>query len=96
MHNDQIAKFCQRWRVAELALFGSILRDDFNDNSDIDVLVTFAPDVIYSFKQIVAMQEELESIYGRPVDLLDRDAVRQSPNYIRRKAILDSAQVIYA
>lgn len=96
IHEYQIAQFCQRWRVDEMALFGSILRDDFSSGSDVDVLVTFAPDVIYSFKQIAAMQEELESIFGRPVDLLDKDAVRQSPNYIRRKAIFDSAEVIYA
>ncbi len=94
--HDQIARFCQRWRVVEFALFGSVLRDDFSDDSDVDVLVTFAPDVIYSFKQVAEMQEELEAAFERPVDLLDRDAVRLSPNYIRRRAIFDSAQVVYA
>ena len=93
---DQIARFCQQWHVVEFALFGSFLRDDFNEGSDVDVLVSFDPSVVYSFKQIAAMQDELEDIFGRSVDLLDKHAVEQSPNYIRRKAIIDSAEVIYA
>jgi predicted nucleotidyltransferase len=73
-----------------------VLTDQFNEQSDVDVLVTFEPDVAYSFKHLVMMQEELEAIYGRPVDLLTKRAIQDSPNYIRRKDILDSAQVIYA
>jgi uncharacterized protein len=91
----EIAAFCRRWHIVEFALFGSILRADFDKGSDVDVLVTFAPDVVYGFRQLTAMQDELEAIFGRPVDLLDRQAVQTSPNYIRRNAILRSAEVVY-
>ncbi|MBI1299803.1 hypothetical protein GC175_33170 [bacterium] len=92
----EIDDFCLRWNVVEFALFGSILREDFTTNSDIDVLVTFAPDFVYTFRQLTAMQTELETLLGRPVDLLDKEAVQSSPNYIRRKAILGSAEIVYA
>ncbi len=94
--SQEIDGFCRRRNVIELALFGSVLRQDFNAESDVDVLVTFAPGVVYTFRQLTAMQDELETILGRPVDLLDKEAVQQSPNYIRRKAILHSAEVVYA
>ena len=94
--SGEIDGFCRRWNVIEFALFGSVLRQDFDAESDIDVLVTFAPGVVYTFRQLIAMQDELETILGRPVDLLDKEAVQQSPNYIRRKAILHSAEVVYA
>jgi predicted nucleotidyltransferase len=93
---DALKSFCQRWRITELALFGSVLTDQFNEESDVDVLVTFEPDVAHSFKHLVIIQEELEAIYGRPVDLLTKQAIQDSPNYIRRKTILDSAKVVYA
>lgn len=92
----EIDDFCLRWNVVEFALFGSVLREDFSANSDIDVLVTFAPGVVYTFRQLTAMQNELEVIFGRPVDLLDKEAVQLSPNYIRRRTILNSAKVVYA
>ena len=94
--SQKIDDFCQRWNVIEFALFGSVLRDDFDEQSDVDVLVTFAPGVVYTFRLLTAMQDELEVILGRPVDLLDKEAVQQSPNYIRRRAILHSAEVVYA
>lgn len=93
---SKIAAFCRRWGVVEFALFGSILRTDFSDESDIDVLATFAPDVVYTFKDAVRMEKELEEIFEKRVDLVDRQAVEDSPNYIRRKAILESAEVVYA
>jgi predicted nucleotidyltransferase len=92
----EIASFCRRWKVNELALFGSVLRRDFGPNSDVDVLVSFAPDNHWSLFDLVTMQDELEAILGREVDLLDRVAVEQSENYIRRKSILRSLEVIYA
>jgi predicted nucleotidyltransferase len=92
----EIAAFCRRWRIVEFALFGSILRPDFDEESDIDVLVTFAPDARYGFRQLTIMQDELEALFGRPVDLLDKQAVQESPNYIRRHAILHAAEVVYA
>ncbi|MCB0023798.1 MAG: nucleotidyltransferase domain-containing protein [Caldilinea sp.] len=94
--NAQLAAFCQRWQIEELSLFGSILDDQFNDESDVDVLVTFAPDVAYSFRHFIAMQDELEEIFGRRVDLVERSAVERSANYIRRRSILESKRPVYA
>jgi uncharacterized protein len=91
----KIEEFCRRWMITELALFGSVLRDDFRPDSDIDVLITFVPDHPWSLLDHVEMQEELAGILGRGVDLVSRRAVERSRNYIRRRAILSSAQVVY-
>jgi predicted nucleotidyltransferase len=93
---DQIADFCHRWLVTELALFGSALREDFHPDSDVDMLISFAPDARWGLFALVQMQEELEAILGRDVDLVSRRAVEQSENYIRRKSILSNLEVIYA
>jgi predicted nucleotidyltransferase len=92
---EEIANFCRRWQVTELALFGSVLRPDFSDHSDVDVLVTFAPSVKPSVVDRVDMAEELTVILGRKVDLVERRAIEESNNYIRRNQILGSAEVIY-
>jgi uncharacterized protein len=94
--NDLIATFCQRWMISEFSLFGSVLRDDFRPESDVDVLVTFTPDARWSLFDLVIMENELSEIFNREVDLVERDAVVHSPNFIRRKIILQSAKVIYA
>jgi predicted nucleotidyltransferase len=93
---ERIASFCQRWNVVEFSLFGSILREDFHPESDIDVLVTFAPDARISLFDLVDMQDELKDIFGRDVDLVEKEAILRSENYIRRKSILENAEVIYA
>lgn len=92
----RITDFCRRWKVTELALFGSILRGDFGPDSDVDVLVSFAPDARWSLLDLVRMQDELKAILGREVDLVERVAVERSENYIRRKSILSNLEVIYA
>jgi len=92
----KIVEFCQRWQITELALFGSVLRPSFRAESDIDVLVTFAPDAHWSLLDHVEMQDELQAILDRPIDLLTRQSVERSPNYLRRQAILNSTKVIYA
>ena len=95
--HDRIAEFCRRWNVSEFALFGSVLRDDFRPDSDVDVLVTFpSVDVTPSLFEHVDMQDELIEIFGRPVDLLTRAGVEDSRNPIRTRAILESARVVYA
>ncbi|HEX9945199.1 MAG TPA: nucleotidyltransferase family protein [Thermoanaerobaculia bacterium] len=91
----EINEFCRRWQIAELSLFGSVLRDDFRPDSDVDVLVTFAPEARWSLFDMVHMQEELEALLGREVDLVDRRAVERSENYIRRKHILSSLVPVY-
>jgi uncharacterized protein len=94
--HDKLTNFCQRWRITELALFGSVLRSDFRPDSDVDVLVTFAPGANWSLFDFVDMQDELQTILGRPVDLLSRRGVEADQNYLRRQAILNSAQIVYA
>ena len=91
----QLAGFCRRWRISEFALFGSVLRDDFDADSDLDVLVTFAPDADWSLWDHVQMEHELESLLGRSVDLLTRRSVEQSHNWLRRQEILSTAEVVY-
>ena len=92
---DQIADFCKRWQVSELALFGSVLRDDFGPDSDVDILVTFAPGARWSLLDHVRMERELAGLLDCKVDLLTRRAVEQSPNWIIRRAILSTAEVVY-
>lgn len=92
---DRIAEFCRRWKITELALFGSVLRDDFQPDSDVDVLVTFTPDAKWSLFDHVDMEDELEEILGRPVDLVSRRGIERSRNPFRRRAILESAQVVH-
>jgi hypothetical protein len=94
--NGEVAAFCRRWQIKELAFFGSVLRDDFRPDSDVDVLVRFDPEARHTLFDMVRMQEELKRILGREVDLVERRAIEQSRNYIRRKAILQSVEVIHA
>ncbi len=93
---EKIKEFCRRWQIAELALFGSVLRDDFRPDSDIDVLVTFAGNADPSLFDQIDMQDELKMILGRSVDLVSRRGIEKSRNYLRRQSILGSAQVVYA
>lgn len=93
---EQITTFCQRWQISELSLFGSALREDFREDSDVDVMVSFAPGARWSLFDLVAMQEELEQLFGREVDLITRRGLESSRNYLRRQAILSSAKVVYA
>lgn len=90
-----ISQVCQAHRIKTLALFGSAVREDFHADSDVDVLVEFAPDAAPDFAEVVAIQDELEQLIGRPVDLLERKSVEQSRNYIRRRAILSRIEPIY-
>lgn len=90
-----LAEFCRRWKIRELALFGSVLRDDFRPESDIDVLVTFTEDADWSLFDHVRIQQELQTLFKREVDLVSRRAIERSPNWIRRKNILNTAQAIY-
>ena len=91
-----IAEFCRRHRIRHLALFGSVLRDDFRPDSDVDVLVSFAPGSRRSLLDLASIEDELRGLIGRDVDLVDREAVARSENFLRRRQILDSAEPIYA
>lgn len=93
---EQITEFCRRWEITELALFGSVLRDDFRPDSDVDVLVTFAPSADWSLLDHVRMEQELAALLGREVNLVSRRAIDRSQNWMRRREILRTAQVVYA
>jgi len=95
LDSDKLRAFCQKWQVTELAVFGSVLRDDFRPDSDVDFLATFHPQAPWSLLDQVRMQEELAEIVGRRVDLLTQQAVEKSRNPIRRRAIMQSAQVLH-
>ena len=91
----KLAEFCRRWKITEFALFGSVLRDDFRPDSDIDVLVPFAPDVVWRFYDLVSMKEALETIFGRSVDLVEKRLVEHSENNIRREHMLNHLETVY-
>jgi hypothetical protein len=91
----KLTDFCRRWRITELALFGSALREDFTPESDLDILVTFDPEASWSLLDHVRMEQELAALLGRDIDLLTKRSVERSHNPIRRQEILGTAEVIY-
>jgi uncharacterized protein len=93
---NEIAAFCGKWDVVELALFGSVLREDFRPESDIDLLVRFSPGKEYGLFQLSRMREELEAIFERTVDLVVEKVVERSENHIKRRQILATKAVIHA
>lgn len=93
---DEIAAFCKKWKITEFALFGSVLREDFRPDSDIDVLVTFQADHGWSLLDQVRMQDQLGAILHRRIDIISRSAIEASTNPIRKRLILDAARTVYA
>jgi predicted nucleotidyltransferase len=94
---SKIVKFCERWKVVELTVFGSAIRDDFNpEKSDVDLLVSFSEDAEWSLLDEVKMQEELKLILDKDVDLISKKAIESSKNWLRRDAILSDTKTIYA
>ena len=92
---QKVKDFCTKWKISEFALFGSVLREDFRPDSDIDVLVTFAPDGEWSIFDLVEMEDELKIIFDRDVDLVLRPSIERSKNIYRRDHILNSARTVY-
>jgi predicted nucleotidyltransferase len=90
---SDIEAYCQRWHITEFALFGSVLRDDFHSDSDIDVLITFAPAYRLTLSSWLDMQEEIENLFGRKVDLTQKQLLK---NPYSRAEILKTNRVIYA
>jgi len=90
---DRIEDFCQRWKVKEFSVFGSILREDFGFESDVDVLLSFKEDAPWGLFEFVDMKEELKRVFGREVDIVEKEGLR---NPFRRHEILNSRKVIYA
>lgn len=92
---ERIAEFCQFYLIKELAVFGSILREDFKAESDIDFLVSVLPEVSISLNYLESLETELKQMVSREVDLIFKENLARSENWIRKKAILSSAEVIY-
>lgn len=90
---EQIEAFCHRWQITEFAFFGSVLRDDFCSDSDIDVLLTFSPKQWLTWDDWQTMQAEIETLFNRKVDLVSKKYLK---NPYRRYEILNTCQVIYA
>jgi uncharacterized protein len=93
--SEALAAFCRRWSITRLELFGSALRDDFRPDSDVDFLVSFEPDVRWKLGDLDRMEDELSALVDRTVDLVSRRGIERSENWIRREAILGSAEPIY-
>lgn len=91
----EIDKFCKKWSIKELSLFGSILRDDFDEDSDVDFLVLFSQDAVWDLFDLEDMQEELRLIVGRKVELVTKRGIENSLNKSRKETILSTAKVIY-
>ena len=96
LKSEMIEDFCRRWKVREFSLFGSVLREDFNDSSDVDVMVTFQENSGWSLLDHVTMRDELVALFDRKVDLVTRKGVEMSRNVLRRSTILETAKVYYA
>ncbi len=92
---DRLVEFCHRWKISELSLFGSAVREDFRPDSDVDLLVSFSPGMSWGLEDFLTMKEELEALFGRPVDLVERRLVEGSENYIRRRHILSHLEPLY-
>lgn len=91
--NEKIEAFCRKWNLSEFALFGSVLRDDFGPESDVDVLISFKPGAEMTIESYIEMGDELQAIFSRPVDLVEKRLVR---NPFRRHEILTTRQILYA
>jgi len=92
---EAIGDLCRRYHIRRLALFGSVLRDDFRPDSDVDILYDFDPDAHMTLLDVVTLQEELQNLLGRPVDLASYWGIEHSESPTRRRTILSSAQVVY-
>ncbi|GIW02837.1 nucleotidyltransferase family protein [Roseiflexus sp.] len=92
---EKIEAFCRKRKVQRLWLFGSVLREDFRPESDVDVMVEFMPETVWNLLDMVEAEQELSEIVGRPVDLVERQCVEHSDNWIRRRHILENARLLY-
>lgn len=93
---EEIAEFCQRWKIREMALFGSALRDDFDPDSDLDILIDFDVDAEWGLLEHVQMQQELQTLLHRNVDLISKRALEYSQNWLRRQEILNTIQILFS
>jgi predicted nucleotidyltransferase len=92
---EEIAEFCEKWNIESMDLFGSVLREDFGPDSDIDFLITYTPGAPRGLLKRVRMKYELEDLTNRSVDVIVRKSIEDSENWIRQREILTTAQNIY-
>ena len=90
---EKIIEFCRQWKITEFSFFGSVLRQDFRPDSDIDILVAFADDAKWTLLDLVKMQLQLEQIVARKVDIIEKRVIEKSHNWIRRREILETAKI---
>lgn len=93
--SERIADFCQRWGIWRLGVFGSVVRDDFGPDSDIDFLVDYDPERKYTIDDLLDMKDEMKEMFGREVDLVSRSIIERSENYLRRELIFETTEIIY-
>lgn len=91
----ELGEICQQWKITELALFGSILREDFREDSDVDLLVSFASEAPQGLLTLAKIKHQLENSLNRTVDLVVKEAIQEGENWIRRQEILSTAVIIY-
>jgi uncharacterized protein len=96
LDSEAIRAFCKKWKVTELAAFGSILREDFGPDSDLDFLIDWTEDAPWDLVDYMHMIEELQEMFGRKVDLLSRNALSNTPNKLFRRFVLERTELIYA
>lgn len=96
IHDESLKEICRRHSIKELALFGSVLRDEFSGSSDIDMLYVFDDNIRHSLFDVANIKKEFESLFGRRVDFVSRNAIERSRNIYRKKGILENIKVIYA
>ncbi|HAB52697.1 MAG: hypothetical protein A2315_04280 [Ignavibacteria bacterium RIFOXYB2_FULL_35_12] len=95
IQEEQLREICKRYLIRELAVFGSALREDFNEKSDVDLLIEFEPESGITLFNIVDLKEEFEKLFGRDVDIVSKKAIQRSRNHLKRKSILENFKVIY-
>jgi len=93
---DQLSSICNKYLIKELSIFGSALRKDFDEDSDIDLLIEFKPEAAVSLFDLIDVKEDFEKLFGREIDIVSKNAIKRSNNYIRKKAILENYNTIYA
>src|SRR3989304_975292 len=96
IQEEKLSEICRRYKINELALFGSAIREDFTGNSDIDLLYVFEENSTHSLFDVAGIKEEFEKLFGKQVDFVSRKAIERSRNIYRKKAILENVKVIYA
>jgi uncharacterized protein len=96
LQSEDLKAFCRRWSITELAVFGSILGDDFRPDSDVDLLVSFSDDAAWDLIDFLRMQDEASAILGRSVDLVSRRGMEEEANRIVSGEVLRTAEPIYA